>query len=199
MATRPFSSRPDRIGSNRRRLIHSSAHLSHQSSSPILPQASGTPWWTTWARRPTPTTPCATAWRPRPTPIGTLTYGYDFNGNVTSIQSSTRLKWTLVTYQYDALNREALPCYRRPPQPESSVTTNSYYAVGKSGRLPLSEWCGQFLQLQYNESDDQHVGQYREWDVGILRLHDGLANGGCSCSAETDITAVSEVIGLDQS
>lgn len=38
------------------------------------------------------------------TPIGTLTYDYDFNGNVTKIQSSTA-NGTLVTYQYDALNR----------------------------------------------------------------------------------------------
>jgi len=38
------------------------------------------------------------------TPSGTLIYGYDANGNVTGITSSTT-NGTLVTYQYDALNR----------------------------------------------------------------------------------------------
>jgi RHS repeat-associated protein len=38
------------------------------------------------------------------TPLGTLSYAYDANGNVTSIMSST-IGGTLVAYQYDALNR----------------------------------------------------------------------------------------------
>jgi RHS repeat-associated protein len=38
------------------------------------------------------------------TPIGTLNYGYDYNGNLVSIQSSTP-NGTSVMYQYDALNR----------------------------------------------------------------------------------------------
>jgi len=38
------------------------------------------------------------------TPVGTLAYAYDYNGNVTSIQSSTA-NGTAVNYQYDKLNR----------------------------------------------------------------------------------------------
>lgn len=41
--------------------------------------------------------------RTNATPQGTLSYGYDANGNVTNIATSTG--GTLVTYQYDALNR----------------------------------------------------------------------------------------------
>ena len=37
-------------------------------------------------------------------PAGTLSYGYDANGNMTNIMSST-VDGTLVTYQYDPLNR----------------------------------------------------------------------------------------------
>jgi RHS repeat-associated protein len=42
--------------------------------------------------------------RTNATPQGTLFYGYDANGNVASISSSTA-NGTLVSYQYDALNR----------------------------------------------------------------------------------------------
>lgn len=56
-----------------------------------------------------------------------LSYAYDFNGNLTKIQSGTA-NGTLVNYEYDKLNRLARVTDTHRGQ--NLVTTNSYDAVG---------------------------------------------------------------------
>jgi len=80
------------------------------------------------------------------TPQGTLFYAYDANGNVTSITSSTP-GGTLVTYQYDALNRLTNVLDAR-----LTGTTNTAYGFDGVGNLQRMQYPNSVTNLYQYDS-----------------------------------------------
>jgi RHS repeat-associated protein len=119
-----------------------------------------------------------------------LSYQYDFAGNLTRIQSGTS-GGTDVTYEYDALNRlsTVIDAHRG-----TLVTTNSYDAVGNLAGYHYPNGVDTVYRYNtLNRLTNMTVsagGQLAKYDYTL-----GVANSQCGCSAGSQITAVSEVIG----